>query len=103
MDYSQLSDRDIDAQVLHKIYGNQANDKDIMRAWLRGGFKYTANPADAWTIISENKINIEWHEWKGGDFRPYALNSASMKSAYDSNPLRAAMIVFLMMQEQGNT
>ncbi|WNP36225.1 hypothetical protein RN333_08510 [Enterobacter kobei] len=53
MDYSQLSDRDIDAQVLHKIYGNQANDKDIMRAWLRGGFKYTANPADAWPIITK--------------------------------------------------
>lgn len=58
MEYSQLSDRDIDALVLQVIYGNQAKDKDIMRAWLRGGFKYTTNPADAWPIIVDNRIGI---------------------------------------------
>ncbi|VFS64115.1 Uncharacterised protein [Kluyvera cryocrescens] len=47
MDYSQLSDRNIDGLVLQKTYGHQAKDKDITRAWSRGGFKYTTNPADA--------------------------------------------------------
>ena len=104
MDYSQLSDRDIDAQVLHKIYGNQANDKDIMRAWLRGGFKYTANPADAWPIITENRISLVWDcsedasaEWWNA-FDPFD----DCRVQYQSNPLRAAMVVFLMMQEQEN-
>ncbi|WP_423957914.1 phage protein NinX family protein [Citrobacter freundii] len=60
------------------------------------------NPADAWPIIVERKINIEWHEWKNSEWKPYALNNASTKSCYDNNPLRAAMVVFLMMQESAN-
>lgn len=59
---------------------------------------YCNNPVDAWPIIVEHRINIEWHEWKNGIFRPYALNNETMKSCYDTNPLRAAMIVFLEMQ-----
>ncbi|EOG6122417.1 phage protein NinX family protein [Cronobacter sakazakii] len=62
------------------------------------------NPADAWPIIVENLIalrpvalHVGGHRWfatKGeGDF--------GMKYA-DDNPLRAAMVVFLMMQEQEN-
>ncbi|WP_260864016.1 phage protein NinX family protein [Citrobacter sp. Marseille-Q6884] len=60
---------------------------------------YCNNPADAWPIIVERKINIEWHEWKNSEWKSYALNNATTKSYYDTNPLRAAMIVFLMMQE----
>lgn len=98
MEYSQLSDRDIDALVLQVIYGNQAKDKDIMRAWLRGGFKYTTNPADAWPIIVDNRIGI--NHVNG------AWRAQSMKTGWeefsDDSPLRAAMIVFLMMQEKKN-
>jgi hypothetical protein len=90
-DYSQMSDRDIDALVLQKIYGNQASDKDIMRAWLRGGFKYTKNPADAWPIIVESRINMTTHVdcWKA---------ERNGFCFFNENPLRAAMIVFLMMK-----
>lgn len=104
MDYSQLSDRDIDAQVLHKIYGNQANDKDIMRAWLRGGFKYTANPADAWPIITKNRISIVWDcsEDASAEWWNAFDQFDDCRVQYQPNPLRAAMVVFLMMQEQGN-
>lgn len=59
---------------------------------------YCNNWSDAGPIIVEHRINIEWHEWKNGIFRPYALNNETMKSRYDTNPLRAAMIVFLEMQ-----
>ncbi|MCG0494488.1 DUF2591 family protein [Enterobacter hormaechei] len=102
MDYSQLSNRDIDALVLQVIYGNQAKDKDIMRAWLRGGFKYTTNPADAWPIIAENKISI--YAAILGDSRGEWGAEASFTEHYHfhNNPLRAAMIVFLMMQEKKN-
>ena len=58
---------------------------------------YCNNWSDAGPIIVEHRINIEWHEWKNGIFRPYALNNETMKSCYDTNPLRAAMIVFLEM------
>lgn len=102
MEYSQLSDRDIDALVLQVIYGNQAKDKDIMRAWLRGGFKYTTNPADAWPIIAENKISV--YAAILGDSRGEWGAEASFTEHYHfhNNPLRAAMIVFLMMQEKKN-
>lgn len=102
MEYSQLSDRDIDALVLQVTYGNQAKDKDIMRAWLRGGFKYTTNPADAWPIIAENKISI--YAAILGDSRGEWGAEASFTEHYHfhNNPLRAAMIVFLMMQEKKN-
>lgn len=102
MEYSQLSDRDIDALVLQVIYGNQAKDKDIMRAWLRGGFKYTTNPADAWPIIAENKISI--YAAILGDSRGEWGAEASFTEHYHfhNNPLRAAMIVFLMMKDDKN-
>ena len=116
MDYSQLSDFDINRLVAMRfpetyLFNEEGNPyqliPDSMAAYSgidfeEVDFQPCGNPADAWPIISENKINIEWHEWKDGDFRPYALNSATMKSVYDGNPLRAAMIVFLMMEEQEN-
>lgn len=106
MDYSKLSDRDIDALVLQEIYGNQAKDKDIMRAWFRGEFRYATNPADAWPIIVDNEISLisrcangEWkaqlHLGRDDIFDSYA-------SCWDIKPLRAAMIVFLMMKEQSH-
>ncbi|EOC0436251.1 DUF2591 family protein [Cronobacter dublinensis] len=101
MDYSKLSDRDIDALVLQQIYGNQASDKDIVRSWLRGGFKYTTNPADAWPIIQGNGISIDYD---GIDWMAYHCSCASIKYSnpieeHPGKPLRAAMIVFLMMKE----
>ncbi|ELY6089825.1 DUF2591 family protein [Cronobacter sakazakii] len=107
MDYSKLSDRDINALVLQEIYGNQAKDKDVMRAWLHGKFKYTTNPADAWPIIRVNKIGITppvvGHFWNCHfqDIEKYDPEKDRFKeySHSSENPLRAAMIVFLMMQE----
>lgn len=104
MDYSKLSDRDINALVLQQIYGNQASDKDIVRSWLRGGFKYTTNPADAWPIIASNQISLMYEEamgkWCAG--KPYWVDGCEWQldiDVMDANPLRSAMIFFLMMQE----
>lgn len=43
-DYSAMSDREIDKHVLNAIYGKQSNDKDILSAWRRDGFRYTLTP-----------------------------------------------------------
>lgn len=100
-DYSKLSDREIDRLVLNTIYGVHADDKDIQGCWSRGGFKYTSDASDAWSIIVDNGISLECiivnrHEktWRA-QFKPaYVKHHMNHK-----NPLRAAMIVFLQMQE----
>ncbi|MGP2833579.1 phage protein NinX family protein [Serratia nevei] len=96
-DYSKMSDFEIDKAVAEITGDSKPTDEE----WGINRIipDYCNNPSDAWPIIVENKINIEWHEWKGGEFKPYALNNETMKSSYDDKPLRAAMIVFLMMKD----
>ncbi|HAD9680134.1 TPA: DUF2591 family protein [Escherichia coli] len=124
MDYSQLSDFEINKRVAEVIYKDrnglfvarnlpskegvtivaEVNSEDICIA----AADYCNNPADAWPIIMENKISImfdstdtryegEYHEWCD------AISSCQKFGIqYQSNPLRAAMIVFLMMQDANN-
>lgn len=125
IDYSQLSDFEINKRVaialnidMHFFISESEDsfDSEVLLS-ERGPIWQTSahvvlqyrpsngncfNPCNNWSdagpIIVEHRINIEWHEWKNGIFRPYALNNETMKSCYDTNPLRAAMIVFLEMQ-----
>ena len=58
---------------------------------------YCNNPADAWPIIVENKIftrydDVVMNQWMAG------LNHQNIVGL-SNNPLRAAMIVYLMMIE----
>ena len=101
-DYSVLSDREIYRLVLNIIYGRHANDKDVQRCWSRGGFKYTNNPDEAWPIIVENKIDINWGDDVHHALKGAVIASKGKLSATHSNPLRAAMIVFLQMQENNH-
>ena len=57
---------------------------------------YCNNPSDAWPIIVANRINVYASE--GPDFMPWMAGCGGMVAS-NRNPLRAAMIVFLMMQE----
>lgn len=63
------------------------------------------NPADAWQIIIENRIGIipapEKGWWKA-DQRKVGSDSEPYHMTKDCKPLRAAMVVFLMMQEKSN-
>lgn len=122
MDYSKMSDFEINAAVFEALHGGAPDYKegdggamilisyegdvvggDAVEVEIeRGVFNPCNNPSDAWPIIVEHKINIEWHEWKNSEWMPYALNNATTKSCYGTNPLRAAMIVFLMMQDSAN-
>ena len=114
-DYSKMSDFEINKLVA------LASGKNIkfIRVDVDGndigvivGQKYTRqqlsfdpcnNPADAWPIITANKISIYAMSeidgrgcWGAEAFYP------NESYHFNDNPLRAAMIVFLMMQESKN-
>lgn len=66
---------------------------------------YCNNPADAWPIIVENRISINFDSSPDGD-APVEWVTANTEyfSGYlqVNKALRAAMIVFLMMQDEKN-
>ncbi|ELY2796577.1 DUF2591 domain-containing protein [Cronobacter dublinensis] len=110
MDYSKLSDFEINKRVGSAI-GKELMPDDCQDLGLsgfsevmlrNGDFKdYCNDPADAWPIIQESGISIEYD---GIDWMAYHCSCASIKysNPIEENagkPLRAAMIVFLMMQE----
>ncbi|MCG9401958.1 DUF2591 family protein [Escherichia coli] len=126
MDYSQLSDFEINVAVFEAIHNGSPDYKegengdmvfasfegDIVNGDAveveveRGSFNPCANPADAWPIITENNISIILDN----PSMPCATDNArdlfddagpNVGVAYD-NPLRAAMIVFLMMHDANN-
>lgn len=101
-DYSKLSDFEINKQVAFHI-----GLRTVERA-EEGEFDPCNNPADAWPIISENKISTmwmtsekEWCAWSEGDLGECAWYWENSPDYYFNctSQLRAAMIVFLMMQD----
>ena len=107
MDYSQLSDQEINIQVARIIHPEREVIESKSRPpsacvighlpskWL----DYCNNPADAWPIIESNRISIrnryegDWkaeNEWGESRFH------------VSCNPLRAAMICYLLMQDAKN-
>lgn len=127
-DYASMSDFEINSAVhnalLDKPYeltfhgGGKITwkDKDRGGAWETGIVGYTKNglhdycnnPADAWPIIVENKISTmwmtaekEWCAWSGGNLEEGCWEWGNIPdyNFCGESPLRAAMIVFLMMKE----
>ncbi|MFV8913153.1 phage protein NinX family protein [Enterobacter hormaechei] len=117
MDYSQLSDFEINKQVAICIHPDIKNWNcyDVSgRACfvinegtpkrVQYGFSFTSDPADAWPIITVNLISLMHDEslgkWCAG--KPYWVDGCEWQldiDVMDENPLRAAMIFFLMMQD----
>ena len=121
IDYSEMSDFEINKKVatlwLPCDYYFNENTVDLVnygtylgphgvpdeRLEKYGEFDPCNNASDAWMIIVENGISLvkENHEeW-------YCCNELDLNSGfdvdnlkYDKNPLRAAMIVFLMMKDK---
>jgi len=107
MDYSQLSDFEINKRVGIAL-GKELMPDDCQdfglsgfpEVMLRNGDikDYCNEPADAWPIIVGRKINIRFGA-EGmaceAQFMQYGHESVE---CYHANPLRAAMIVFLQMQ-----
>ncbi|MDF3726819.1 DUF2591 family protein [Enterobacter hormaechei] len=116
MDYSKLSDFEINKRVSICIHPDIKNWNcyDVSgRACfvinegtpkrVQYGFSFPSDPADAWPIITANKISIcamsEADKRGGWGAEAFHPNDAY---SFNDNPLRAAMIVFLMMQESAN-
>lgn len=127
MDYSQLSDFEINKRVSVAAGLNVNMFFDVDEAYARGpvwtapsgncyaGIKSSKgnpfdpcnDPADAWPIIAKCKIDISWgdntpapDEWGYADAR--CLNSKLDEFEHyekSGNALRAAMIAFLKMQD----
>lgn len=98
-DYSSMSDREINREV-QKLTGMgcmSGNGVLIMADGRWRIFDPCNNPADAWPIITGSMISIRP---VGNDGQLWeAAGMDGMKADYDKNPLRCAMIVFLMMKE----
>lgn len=121
MNYSKLSDFEINKRVARALdLISPDNDRTAIDCyleskagcgvnWFKVGdedatyFDPCNNPSDAWPIIFENEIAIippvsnGTNGWKAERFFP--KNCGKLIDAIDKNPLRAAMIVYLMMQE----
>ncbi|NIG74972.1 DUF2591 domain-containing protein [Klebsiella sp. Ap-873] len=114
-DYSQMSDFEINKRVAICI-GFSPDECDIAKrgtslvgvewnedtGYATKTVDYCNNPADAWPIILNEKIGLKpvrWEDWRAeGDDSCGFVSYASS----NNNPLRAAMIVFLMMQDPSN-
>lgn len=110
--YSELSDFEINKRVAESLglyaraksncvnYGTDENSVSVGFGGCMRTVDYCNNWADAGQIIVENKIctvapdgiNDEWCAYSWDDEHEW----------WHENPLRAAMIVFLMMKEQAN-
>lgn len=112
-DYAEMSDFEIN-KLVAIANGYPHDDCDIAKlnnsmvgvewdddtGYATKTLDYCNNPADAWPIITENRIStiyLDENEWGcRGD------GDKSACRAINSNALRCAMIAFLMMKEKEN-
>ncbi|PPX94106.1 phage protein NinX family protein [Cronobacter sakazakii] len=110
MDYSQLEDTEITIRVGETFGWNPYfinEDGSVTfrddRGRLKGRKNYCNNAADAWPIISKHRISIEFDGDNSTEPQTTWCHTTNLGrtigTQYQKNPLRAAMITFLMMQE----
>lgn len=87
--YEDMSDFEINCRVHAEII--QISGLNSFKAK-----DYCNNPDDAWPIIVDNKISLTCHQSRG---EWSAVFNADNICFHANNPLRAAMIVFLKMNE----
>ena len=102
-DYSKMSDAELSAEILkvkHGAIGVIALREDGAKLITLNDTHSLSinNQSDMWPLIVDNKIDIchiDSHEiWKA-----FAIKDGEIVSHEDKNPLRAAAIVFLMLNE----
>lgn len=111
MNYEEMSDLQINQAVTCEVHGCQMwgvnKDGSFYHCGVLGDayihqpiVDYCNNPSDAWPIIDKYNICIHNDEMEG---RSHSCTFDKFgyvgKESYCDNTLRAAMIVFLMMQE----
>lgn len=100
-DYAAMSDGKIAEQVAKFVELGDRKQKGEGALYVKNNvwtrFDPCNNPADAWPVIISSMISIRP---VGNDGQLWeASGMDGMKADYDKNPLRSAMIVFLMMEE----
>ena len=105
--YEELSDLQINLLVAAAIGVDAAENDGVVFGAVKheginvvsvmGMVDYCNNPSDAWPIILKNHIWIQPDMI--GDGLWHCYDRESDFAAKHLNPLRAAMIVFLMMQD----
>lgn len=125
-DYSKMSDFEICGYVsMHEHGFSWIEFDDEMSSHVKCGNEgspgfaivevkdYCNNPSDAWPIIVENSISIVsygvefsaeygWSAFYGGvcvNYNHEIVSNFEIECS-DKNPLRAAMIVYLMMKDE---
>lgn len=113
-DYSKMSDFEINKAVALSLGGFEGDDILEPPGVIfkrHGKFQYSFfdpcnNPSDAWPIIASSRISIEFDG--DGSTEPQSVwcNVTNFQRTcgikYQKNPLRAAMIVYLMMKDSEN-
>ena len=127
MDYSQLSDFEINKAVAISVgfpcyYGDGSytnnlgligaivKGKNTSGLFMVGEFNPCHNPTDAMQIIVGNSISLRAPRYKEGWTADFTGSDEDVNDGFEidyfesrhQNPLRAAMIVFLMMQDANN-
>ena len=112
MDFSQLSDFEINKRVAKSIYSVSFVEPLSRTVSVSGGkrlFDPCNNPADAWPIIVDNDISLNSYgsAWEASFEHDAPIGAygtdETVTSGYEHrNPLRAAMIAFLMKLEHAN-
>ncbi|EAB9226873.1 DUF2591 domain-containing protein [Salmonella enterica subsp. enterica serovar Minnesota] len=124
MYYSQLSDFEINKRLADIALNGTWHVKPSHPENKTGGWLYGSNgvytrdlpdyctsPDDAWPLVTKNKISLVWIEDTSAWCASSGGNAESEYWGWDecpdfyyehANPLRAAMIVFLMMQDANN-
>lgn len=112
MDYSKLSDFEINKRVLALkseikplAYPHNADERSAGIVDINGGyhwFDFCNNPAKAWPIIEKHGITLafdgsDW--WATSDAHWVDGCEWQIQGEINRKPFRAAMIVYLMMQE----
>ncbi|EHW4087004.1 TPA: DUF2591 family protein [Salmonella enterica] len=121
MDYTQLSDFEINIAVFEALHNGSPDCKEGDNGAMvlisfeagvvggevvefeaeRGAFNPCNKADDAWPIIIQNSIGVIPYK-KGLSEAWNTATGLINGTTKDANPLRAAMIVFLMMQESKN-
>ncbi|HGF5927936.1 TPA: phage protein NinX family protein [Citrobacter freundii] len=118
MDYSKMSDFEINCAVaatlgkecFHNSHGEPGRRRkafvidercrDVYESgcWSSDVFDPCNNPADAWPVIVSDRIGLNF---VNGIWRAQSMMTGWVEFSHE-NPLRAAMIVYLQMQESAN-
>lgn len=116
MDYGKMTDFEINMavaivlgakEVAPGIFMDDDRRYEFEKPKNKSGNKFffdpCNNPADAWPIIAKYRISIEFDGDNSTEPQTTWCHTRNMdrgcNTEYQKNPLRAAMITFLLMQE----